>query len=171
MSDWFYEYNGEAEGPVDERNILRMIENGTIRADTGLWCQGMNDWQPAASVDAFSNEFQQPPPLPANQSYSAEPPPMKSSGGSTSGSGSSHREGEPNIPSHMTKAVLTTLFCCLPLGIVAIVKASGVSSALRHGNYQEARQLSSEAETWANRSIGIGLVLGVIYFFAMLAGA
>ena len=150
MSQWFYEYDGTSRGPVSKSDIRRMISDGIIEVDTGLWCQGMDDWQPAAAIDAFSDEFQQqPPPLRKNQSYGADPPPIQSSasGSETGTGGSSVDQGEPDIPSHMTKAILTTLCCCLPLGIVAIVKASSVSSAVRRGDYEEARQLSEEADT------------------------
>lgn len=177
MSEWYYEHNGSAEGPISEDNIRRMIRDGIIKADTGLWRQEMDEWQPAASIRTFSDAFQQPPPLPESQSYSAPPPASdyasqgQSGSGSQSGSGgqSANYGGTPDIPSHMTKAILTTLCCCLPLGIVAIVKASNVSSAVRNGNYEEARTLSEEADTWANRSIVLGIVGGIIYFFISIA--
>lgn len=172
MSQWYYEYNGSAEGPVSERDIRRMIDDGTIEADTGLWSQRMDDWRPAVSVNTFSEEFHRPPPLSENQSYDADLPQMESP---TSGSseprtsGQSAQQGEPDIPSHMTKAILTTFCCCLPLGVVAIVKASSVSSAVRRGDYEEARKLSEEANTWANWSIGLGVGAGLIYFFITIA--
>jgi len=174
MSQWYYEYNGSAEGPVSEHDIRRMIDDGTIEFDTGLWCQGMDDWQPAASVDTFSDEFQEPPPLSEDQPYGADPPPIQSaSKGSPANdtTGQSAHQGAPDIPSHMTKAILTTLFCCVPLGVVAIVKASSVSSAVRRGDYIEARELSDEANTWGNRAIGFGVAAGVIYFFIALVGS
>ena len=172
MSQWFYEYNGSSEGPVSERDILRLIEDGVITAKTGLWRQGMGDWQPAASVSPFSDEFQQPPPLPEDQSYSTKPPPMSSSESDSFHTGTGRQSApqrEPDIPTNMTKAILSTIFCCLPLGVVAIVKASGVSSAMRRGDYEEARRLSDEASTWSGWSIGLGLVVGIIYFIANIA--
>lgn len=172
MSKWYYEYNGSTKGPVSERDIQRLIEDGTIESDTGLWSKRMDDWQPAASVDTFSDEFQQPPPLPEDQSDVVDPSSMESSSSSSSEASSersSTNQGEPDIPSHMTKAILTTLFCCLPLGIVAIVKASRVSSTVNNGDYEEARELSEGANKWANISIGVGVVVGVIYFLITIA--
>ena len=44
----------------------------------------------------------------------------------------------PMPPTHLAEAILATLLCCLPFGIVAIVKASNVSGAYHAGRYDEA---------------------------------
>ena len=76
------------------------------------------------------------------------------------------------VPSHMAKAILTTLFCCLPFGIVAIVKASKVDSLLAAGRRDEAIQASKEADNWGNWSILASLILGVVYaLFAVVAAS
>ena len=43
-----------------------------------------------------------------------------------------------NIPNYLVQAILVTIFCCLPFGIVAIVFAAQVNSALAAGNYEAA---------------------------------
>ena len=76
------------------------------------------------------------------------------------------------IPNHLVKAILVTVFCCLPFGIISIVFAAQVNSQLQSGNYDEARRLSSQANTWGNVGLGIGLVqvaLGILYMIAMFA--
>jgi hypothetical protein len=60
---------------------------------------------------------------------------------------------------HMTKAILITLFCCLPFGIAAIVNASEVSSAYMSGNYNLALMKSQNADKWCTW----GLVSGAIW--------
>jgi len=72
------------------------------------------------------------------------------------------------VNNHMVWAVLTTLFCCLPFGIVAIVKASQVSSKLAMGDYAGAVAASNQAKTWSIVSMVIGLVVGVIYLFVIV---
>ena len=74
-----------------------------------------------------------------------------------------------NIENHLTKAILVTLFCCLPFGIVSIVNASSVNGKLQAGDDDGAIEASSKADQWANWGIGVGLVFGLIYFFIMLA--
>ena len=71
----------------------------------------------------------------------------------------------------MAKAILTTLFCCLPFGIVAIVKASKVDSLLAAGRRDEAIQASKEADNWGNWSILASLILGVVYALSFAVSA
>ncbi|MBQ9466450.1 MAG: CD225/dispanin family protein [Muribaculaceae bacterium] len=70
----------------------------------------------------------------------------------------------------MVMAILTTLFCCLPLGIVAIIKASSVSSLWSQGRYDEARVAADEAGKWSKYALICGLVVIVIYILMMVAG-
>lgn len=71
----------------------------------------------------------------------------------------------------MAKAILTTLFCCLPFGIVAIVKASKVDSLLAAGRRDEAIQASKEADNWGNWSILASLILCVVYALSFAVAA
>lgn len=45
-------------------------------------------------------------------------------------SSSNFVQDKPCPETHLTKAILLTIFCCWPLGIPAIVNASGVSNAI-----------------------------------------
>lgn len=70
---------------------------------------------------------------------------------------------ERQIPdNHLVKAILTTIFCCLPLGVVAIVFAAQVNSTAASGNLEEAYRLSEKANTWGNASLIVGLVVAII---------
>jgi len=61
------------------------------------------------------------------------------------------------IPNYMTQAVLVTLFCCVPFGIVAIVNASRVNSRALEGDVEGAREASENAFKWIIASFVIGL--------------
>jgi len=74
-----------------------------------------------------------------------------------------------NVDNHLTKAILVTLFCCLPFGIVSIVNASSVNGKIQAGDIDGALEASNKADQWANWGIGAGLVFGVLYFFIILA--
>ena len=80
-----------------------------------------------------------------------------------------------SVPNHLVKAILVTLFCCLPFGIVAIVFASQVDGKVANGDLNGARQASDNSNFWSNLSIGLGLAGMVLYFLlivvAGLAGA
>ena len=77
----------------------------------------------------------------------------------------------PNIPNHLLLGVLTTLFCCLPFGIVSIIYAIQVNSAMASGNYSVAQVASEKAKYWGMLSIWIGIALNVIAFiFSLVLG-
>jgi hypothetical protein len=64
---------------------------------------------------------------------------------------------------HLVPAILTTLFCCLPLGIVSIVFASQVNSKFAMGDYQGAVAASESAKKWWIASLASGVVVIVLY--------
>lgn len=66
------------------------------------------------------------------------------------------------VKNHMVGAILCTLFCCLPCGIVAIVKASQVNTKLAQGDVAGAEAAAQSAKTW----ITVAVVLGVIVILA-----
>lgn len=77
---------------------------------------------------------------------------------------------------YLVWAILATLFCCLPFGIVAIVKAASVDNLWAAGKYDEALQASLDACKWSWISAGAGAFFYVVYvlvcvlFFTGLAG-
>jgi hypothetical protein len=87
------------------------------------------------------------------------------------GYGSQHRPPQPD--SYMVWAILSTLFCCLPFGIVSIINASKVDSLYAAGNYAGARVASESAKKWATWAAGAGLIvlLGYILLGIVAAGS
>jgi GYF domain 2 len=75
MPNWFYAANGQQQGPFGDAQIRDLIGNGTVRADTLVWTEGMAGWQKAAEVPGLMPAGG-PPSLP----YGA-PPPMMGAGG------------------------------------------------------------------------------------------
>lgn len=71
---------------------------------------------------------------------------------------------------HLVFAILTTIFCCLPFGIVAIVKASQVNGLWAQGRYAEAQQSADSAKKWAKWSLIIGLVVIAINVILVATG-
>ncbi|MCA9521891.1 MAG: CD225/dispanin family protein [Myxococcales bacterium] len=74
-----------------------------------------------------------------------------------------------NIPNYMAQAILATLFCCLPLGIVAIVHASSVSARLSVDDIEGARAASDSARTWSSIAAVTGILFGVAFFLVRAA--
>ena len=66
---------------------------------------------------------------------------------------------------HLVEAILVTLFCCLPFGIVGIVNAARVESAFYSGDEMEAERLSREALKWSK--IGLFAGIGILVFYIL----
>lgn len=75
----------------------------------------------------------------------------------------------PPPPNHLVWAILTTLFCCLPAGIVSIVFAAQVNSKWQSGDHAGAISSSNNARTWAIVSAVIGVIVSVIYLVVVVA--
>ena len=82
----------------------------------------------------------------------------------------------PRPNNYLALAIISTILCCLPLGIVSIVYSTKVNTAYDSGNYAEAEQNSKNAKTWGIVSVAVALVGFVIYllifgfaFFAAIA--
>lgn len=72
-----------------------------------------------------------------------------------------------NLPmkpkNYMALAIFTTICCCLPFGIVAIIKASKVNGYFAMQQYELAHKASDDAKKWSILGIGIGVVCQIIY--------
>lgn len=68
------------------------------------------------------------------------------------------QEPMPKVQNYLVFSILVTIFCCLPLGIVAIINSSNVDKELVKGNYEGAVNASKQAKLFSI----IGLVVGGI---------
>ena len=66
------------------------------------------------------------------------------------------------IENHLTGAILTTLCCCLPFGIVSIVYAAKVNGLVAAGDLVGAQKAADQAKTWIAWGVGIGIVVQLI---------
>ena len=80
--------------------------------------------------------------------------------------------GQPTqVPNYLVQAILVTIFCCLPFGIVAIVFAAQVNGKIQAGDLNGAMESSRKAKMWSWLGFGIGLGIGLIYILLMVIGA
>jgi predicted secreted protein len=91
---------------------------------------------------------------PPGGGYGSAPPPP--------GGGYGGPPGSPP-PNHLVWAILSTLFCCLPLGIASIVFAAQVNGKYTAGDYAGAQESSRKARSFALWATIIGLALGVLW--------
>jgi hypothetical protein len=85
------------------------------------------------------------------------PPPTGAAGG----------PGGAPPPNYLIPAILVTLFCCLPGGIVSIIFATQVNSKYAAGDVQGAAEASRKAKMFTMISAGIGLV-GIVLWFLLV---
>lgn len=88
------------------------------------------------------------------------------SGGASTNSNASQRpndsnEQRPCPPSNLGGAIFATLCCCLPFGVVAIIKATKVASVYQREGYDAAFAASEDAKKWIMLAIGFG-IFGII---------
>lgn len=73
----------------------------------------------------------------------------------------------------LVESILVTIFCCLPFGIVGIIKASEVNGAIGRGDYAAAARASKDAGKWTKigfwcAAAGYILYFGLIIILALI---
>lgn len=101
-----------------------------------------------------------PPPPPGPPPPPPPGPPAYGAGGGTP---------PQSVPNYLVQAILVTIFCCLPAGVVSIVFAAQVNGKLQAGDYQGALEASRSAKTWAWVSFAVGGAVALIYVVFVLA--
>ena len=74
----------------------------------------------------------------------------------------------PPPNNYLVWAILTTILCCLPLGIVSIVFSSQVNTKWAQGDFEGAQKSSIRARQFAMWS-AIALGVGVVLYFILVA--
>jgi len=160
--------NGQQSGPFSMEQLQTMATSGQIAPADLLWTQGMAEWKPASSILSGVFPAQPTPPTPGVEpTASAVPPPPPSRPATPPNI--SAGPAEP-IPNYLWQSIAVTLCCCLPLGIVAIIFASQVSSKSSAGNIAGATESSRKAKMWCLISLGVGVVVHIItvIFYAFM---
>ncbi|MDO9455099.1 CD225/dispanin family protein [Nocardioides sp.] len=94
-----------------------------------------------------------------------QPPPPNPYGGQPYG-------GPPAGPppsNNLVWAILSTLLCCLPLGVVSIVFAAQVNGKWQSGDQAGAHDAANKAKNFAIASAVVGLVVILGYIILVVA--
>jgi predicted secreted protein len=100
-----------------------------------------------------------PPPPPGSGGYGAPPP---GSGGYGAPPPSDGGMGAAPPDNKLVWSILVTIFCCLPFGIVAIIKSAEVNSKWAAGDQAGARQSAADAGKWIKWSVIVGVIAAVV---------
>ncbi|MBK7172123.1 MAG: CD225/dispanin family protein [Bacteroidales bacterium] len=136
---------------------LDQLKEKNLSPSTRIWYSGLSGWTAASELPELTGLFS------AMNAENATPPPAPAISSRTYGT---IPGGVPK--SWFIEAILVTLFCCQPFGVVAIVYAALVESAISAGNLTEANRVSKLAAKW----VKIGFICGLVFFvlFAIFYG-
>jgi predicted Zn finger-like uncharacterized protein len=89
---WFVVIDGAQSGPMSSEEVAGQLAAGAIDADTFAWCEGMEDWEPIGSIDAFKDDVARAPVSQLSQvaevaSFNEEPTRVVGSGESPAAAG------------------------------------------------------------------------------------
>ena len=70
----------------------------------------------------------------------------------------SHPGDRPNQTTMLVWSIITTLLCCPPLGIAAIIQSLKVDSAWNEGRFEDSRSAFKKAKNFVIASVSIGVV-------------
>lgn len=163
MSEYFvHTASGERYGPASADTLTQWASEGRIPPGTMVEEAGTGSRMPVTNVPGFisARVMTQPPhhqndQLHAGQWQNPMANPM-----------AGQYSGYQYVNNNLVKAILTTLFCTMPLGIVAIVYAAQVDGFARRGDIASAQNSANKANIWANWSIGVAVAIPALYLIA-----
>lgn len=68
---WYYHDGQKQIGPIDETEMIKLVESGVVRSATQVWKEGTPSWSQVASSELKQHLPPEPPPL-----VQMSPPPM-----------------------------------------------------------------------------------------------
>lgn len=142
-------------GPYSEQELRTYIAQGRISRTDMAWSQGMPQWVPISQLPGLSSNFSP-----------AQLPPQRHEAFS-----GARTTPPPKPDNHLVGAILCTLFCCVPFGIVAIIHASQVDSHYSRGDYAGAQDAARKASNWTNAAMLSWLALVALYILVMIVAA
>lgn len=164
------------EKPIDESIEPSIDESINESINESIEKSPSEEWAEALGV-AYDPE-KIPPHIPGTEPPAA-PKMVQGNGmpqGTPQGSGMQQRPRRPQRPgcppnpdmpempnSYLAWAVVMTVLCCLPAGVVAIIFSSQVNSKYYAGDYEGARQASERAQIWIIVSFVLGVMANTLY--------
>lgn len=72
---------------------------------------------------------------------------------------------------NLVLAILCTVLCCLPFGVVSIIKSASVNTLWAHGQYDASRKAAEDAKKyaiWGAVVPIVGVVLYILFFIILI---
>ena len=151
--------NNQPAGPFE---VEELVAKG-VKATDLVWCEGMSQWTPASEVAEVMAQINGasaavPPVVPC------QPPVFVQPQESAPRYCAQAQEPAPAMPNTwLAVSIVVTLLCCVPFGLVAVIKAARVETLWRNGQYEEAEETSASAKKWTIITFVCGLVFYILY--------
>ncbi len=174
MDKEYYYLNGDTKvGPFS----LDALKSAPINRETLVWNNTLPDWVAAYTLPElqgfFTTTATPPPPKYDRTEPSYNTNVSENINKPTVDNTYKNPNVKPPMPeNYLVWAILATIFCscAFPLGIVAIVKASKVSSAYGAGDYTGAQKASEDAKKWTIWTAIIGGILALLIVILYVIG-
>ena len=182
MQYWI-NHNGVQSGPVD----LDALKELGLTSSAYVWHEGLTDWVKITQLPELQGLYEmtdpgigtnQPETVTTGQPIFETVPdgPAEAVAGTPADSsqpqvtvgqpyqqqpqyaGQQPANAEPCPPTNLAWAVISTVLCCLPAGIVAIVYALKVTNKYREGDIEGAKRASETGAWWCIASIVLGII-------------
>ena len=181
MQYWI-NHNGVQSGPVDLEGLKQM----GLTSAAYVWHEGLSDWVKITQVPELQGLYDIPvvnpvpsqgvdpqpevkepevtsvPPLPAQEaiveSQPVQQPQQPQQPYQPQYAGEQGAVNEPCPPTNLVWAIITTVLCCIPAGIVAIVYAIKVQNKYREGDIEGAKRASEVGAWWCIAAIILGII-------------
>ncbi len=145
MRYWLSIGDGKSYGPYTIDELRPLAETGRLDAASMLCVEGGAQWRLAGDV-LLSEKVLGFPPLTDRVALGAQ------------------------LRINLMWSILSTLCCCLPLGIGAIMSASGVNALLNAGDLEGATRERASYRMWMIATVALGLVCNVAPLFWIPSG-
>lgn len=145
MHTYTIHIHGETRGPFTHEQLSADLAAGAVAGDVLAWRPGQPEWLPLGTLLAMDAEGR-PPALPnENDGYRATP------------DTAAYARGEKPT-NWLVPAILSTLCCCLPFGIPAIIFAVKANTAYETGDAVTTASAAKQAKLFVILAVTFGIL-------------
>lgn len=158
MQYWI-NHNGVQSGPVD----LDAMKQMGLTSAAYVWHEGLADWVKITQLPELQGVYEMvAEPTTTGQPYQPQQPVVEQSIQQPAPQQPQYAEQpqqpEPCPPTNLVWAIISTVLCCIPTGIVAIFYALKVSNKYREGDIEGAKRASEVGAWWCIATIILGII-------------
>lgn len=171
MQYWI-NFNGVQSGPVDLDGIKEM----GLTSSAYVWHEGLSDWVKITQLPELQGlyEMVEAPVRATGEQRAVVGEPMPQPGVQQVENSAQYDQpqpapAEPCPPTNLVWAIISTVLCCIPTGIVAIIYALKVSNRYREGDIEGAKRASETGAWWCIASIILGIISQSLFSWLLLA--